>query len=130
MYEWVVLSFGLSSAPRVFTKLLKPVYAELRSGGIRCSYYIDDSLQMDQDFDKALDNTNVMVINLTKLGYTVNTEKSVLFPTKRLVFFGLVVDSEELRVYLTDDKIEKLLDLLEICLSTSVISVRTLAKVI
>ena len=33
MYEFQCLPFGLSSAPRVFTKLLKPVLARLRHQG-------------------------------------------------------------------------------------------------
>lgn len=47
----LVLPFGLSSAPHVFAKVLKPVYAKFRKAGITCSYYIDDSLQMNQNYD-------------------------------------------------------------------------------
>ena len=35
VYEFQCLSFGLSSAPRVFTKLLKPVMALLRQKRLR-----------------------------------------------------------------------------------------------
>ena len=36
MWEFQCLPFGLTSAPRVFTKLMKPVMAVLRKQGIRC----------------------------------------------------------------------------------------------
>ena len=46
MYEFVCLPFGLASAPRVFTKLMKPVVALLRQLGIRLIIYLDDMLIM------------------------------------------------------------------------------------
>jgi len=44
MYEFQCLPFGLSSAPRVFTKLLKPVVGLLRHQGIRLVIFLDDIL--------------------------------------------------------------------------------------
>ena len=41
-YEFQCLPFGLSSAPRTFTKLLKPVIVLLRIQGIRIVIYLDD----------------------------------------------------------------------------------------
>ena len=38
-------------APRLFTKLLKPIFAWFRQQAIRCLYYIDDSLNMDRKKD-------------------------------------------------------------------------------
>ena len=43
LYKYTCLPNGLASAPRIFTKLLKPVYATLRSMGHLNSGYIDDS---------------------------------------------------------------------------------------
>ena len=45
-YHFNCLPFGLSSAPRVFTKLMKPVTAWLRQLGCRLISYIDDNLIM------------------------------------------------------------------------------------
>ena len=48
LYKFTCLPNGLASAPRIFTKLLKPVYATLRSHGHVSFGYIDDSyLQRD-----------------------------------------------------------------------------------
>ena len=42
LFQFAALPFGLTSAPRVFTKVLKPVIASMRQRGIRCLIYIDD----------------------------------------------------------------------------------------
>ena len=43
LFQYTCLPNGLSSAPRYFTKLLKPVYGTLRSQGHLNVGYIDDS---------------------------------------------------------------------------------------
>lgn len=42
-FQYTRLPNGLASAPRIFTKLLKPVYSALRVAGHLSSGYIDDS---------------------------------------------------------------------------------------
>ena len=48
LYKFQCLPFGLCSAPRVFTKLLKPVLARLHHQGVRLVIYLDDMLVMSQ----------------------------------------------------------------------------------
>jgi hypothetical protein len=79
-YVFRVLPFGLASAPRIFTKLQKPVCTWLRHQGIRCCYYIDDSLCMNQDFDCFQKDTKIITDTLDQLGFTINQEQSVLIP--------------------------------------------------
>jgi hypothetical protein len=43
-YQFTAMPFGLNIAPRVFTKIMKPVVASLRSQGIRLIIYLDDIL--------------------------------------------------------------------------------------
>ena len=66
---------------------------------------------MEQDFDKCKDNTNIMVQKLDDLGYRINRKKSVLIPTKHIVFFGLIIDTEVFKVFLTDEKVDKIISL-------------------
>ena len=46
LFKFQCLPFGLTSASRVFTKLLKPVMSLLRQKGIRCIIFLDDLLIM------------------------------------------------------------------------------------
>ena len=130
LYEFKVLCFGLASAPRIFTKVLKPVFAFFRQQGIRCMYYIDDSLNMNENSDSCLENTNVMVRKLDDLGFRVNLKKSVLVPTKRIVFFGLIIDTVLYKVFLTDEKIDKILSFGRILLEKREITIRSLSSFI
>ena len=44
LYVFTCLCFGLSSAPRIFTKLMKPVVVCLRRQGYTLVIYLDDML--------------------------------------------------------------------------------------
>ena len=45
IFGFKVMPFGLNSAPRVFTKLFKPILRPLRSQGMLLIIYLDDLLQ-------------------------------------------------------------------------------------
>ena len=42
-FQFTALIMGLTHSPRIFTKVLKPIFARLRSRGHVSSAYIDDS---------------------------------------------------------------------------------------
>ena len=72
LYKFVCLCFGITCAPFLFIKVLKPVYAWFRQLNMRCSYYIDDSLNMDKDRAVCQNNMLTMVKTLESLGFTIN----------------------------------------------------------
>ncbi|WAQ99028.1 POL-like protein [Mya arenaria] len=97
LYKFICLPFGLAIAPFLFTKILKPIYAWFRKQSVRCSYYIDDSLNMNQDKLICSRNTEMMTDTLESLGFVLNREKSVLKPCQRILFFGFILDSVEFK---------------------------------
>jgi hypothetical protein len=107
LYEFVGMPNGLSCAPRVFTKVLTPVYANLREKGHECFPYIDDSFIIADTYDKCQDTIDQLVQSFIALGFTVNAEKSVLVPQQKIVFLGFWLDSEEMSVRPTVEKVEK-----------------------
>ena len=130
LFKFVCLPFGLSSAPRVYTKVLKPIYKWFRQQAFRCSYYIDDSLNMNRSQSVCKENVIVMADTLESLGFTVNKEKSIFLPTQRFLFFVFILDSVLFKVFLPDDKVEKIIQLAKnLVLKTSVV-IRDLASFI
>lgn len=80
LYSFTVLQFGLASAHRVFAKLMKPVFAAFRAYNIKC-YYIDDSLVINRNYSDCRNETQFIVSELDKLGFTINLKKSIIEPT-------------------------------------------------
>lgn len=126
MYSFTVLPFGLASAPRVFTKLMKPVFAAFRANNIKCCYYIDDSLVINRNYSDCRNETQLIVSELDKLGFTINLKKSILKPTHRIIFFGLLID----KVFLTDEKITKIVSLCQKILREKYVPIRIFASLI
>ncbi|CAB4020707.1 Hypothetical predicted protein [Paramuricea clavata] len=54
MLEFACLPFGLATAPKVFTKLLKPVVGAFRQRGIRLIIYLDDTLIMAESHEYSI----------------------------------------------------------------------------
>ena len=87
-FKFTCLPFGLSCAPRVFTKVLKPVVAYLREKGIRLIIYINNILIMARSKQIALDYLYLTLNILEILGFLVNYPKCILRPTQIIDFLG------------------------------------------
>jgi len=109
LYAFTSLPMGLSSSPRVFTKVMKPVFAYLRSQfGHTCLGSIDDSFYLEDSFMKCELATLRRVQLIISLGFKVHPEKSVVVPTQTLEFLGFVLDSICMIVPLTSKKVDKI----------------------
>jgi hypothetical protein len=104
LYQFTCLPFGLTSAPRKFTKLLKPVMAHLRLGGHTCAIYIDDTFLQGLSAAECRDNVQATKALLLDLGFTINESKSVLIPSTELVMLGFRINSMNMTVTLTKHK--------------------------
>ncbi|KAJ8909546.1 hypothetical protein NQ315_012740, partial [Exocentrus adspersus] len=104
LYEFTCLPFGLAIAPYVFTKLLKPVLAKIRSLGITCINYLDDFFIIEESFDVCLNNVKTVVGILESLGFMINREKSRLIPRTYCKFLGFCFDSIRLSITLPGEK--------------------------
>lgn len=109
LYAFQCLPFGLASAPRVFTKILKVIFSHIRSIGIDSYFYIDDSLLHAERFYTSVINTKKVQQFIQSVGFNINMEKSVFIPSQRITFLGYIIDSVLFRVFLPEDKYRKLL---------------------
>ena len=104
LFQYTCLPNGLASAPRYFTKLLKPVYSTLRSQGYLNVGYIDDSYLQGDSKTECRSNILTTLKLLESLGFLINHEKLVLQPCEKLAFLGFLLDSVNTKVFLTAEK--------------------------
>ena len=130
LYQFTVLPNGLACAPRIFTKVLNPVFAQLRELGHECFQYIDDSFVVADSWDKCEESVRTLSNTLEDLGFVVHKEKSIVTPTREITFLGFLLDSTVSKVFLTEDKEEKLLRAAGDVLKKAASSIREVAGLI
>ena len=105
LYQFTCLPFGLRSSPRIFTKVLKPLLVYLRAMGVRLLVYLDDILIMAATPELCLEHTQLTWQLLTDLGFLGNLKKSVLAPKQQAEYLGFIVNSIEMKLFLTEEKL-------------------------
>ncbi|XP_053391152.1 uncharacterized protein LOC128553983 [Mercenaria mercenaria] len=129
-YQFTALVMGLTSSPRIFTKLLKPVFATLRSWGHISTAYIDDSCLQGLTYGECLINVRDTVKLLDDLGLTVHPTKSVLIPCQTIVFLGFVLCSITMTVRLTDERCVEIIELCKTLINTKRTTIRNFSQLI
>ena len=77
-WQFTVLQFRLSTSPRVFTKILKPVLAYAHLHRLKLHMYLDDWLLNPGTYQEALKQTSWLKSLCQRLGLVINLEKSDL----------------------------------------------------
>lgn len=129
-YQFTALVMGLTTSPRVFTKIMKPVFATLRAKGFISTAYIDDSCLQGSTYDQCKNNVLETVTLIDSLGLTVHPSKSVFTPSKQIQFLGFILCSETMSIKLTPERIKELKSLCEEFLKKSRVTIRQFAKLI
>jgi ribonuclease HI len=108
VYQFKVLPFGLSTAPRVFTKVLAPVVGYLHQHGIHLYPYLDDCLLVGKTKEQLLHAIQFTLKILTRLEFLINQKKSQLLMTQQIQFLGMNINTKQSLVSLPKQKAEAL----------------------
>ncbi len=92
-YQYKVLKFGLSLAPRTFTRCMDAALSPLRLMGICILNYLDDWLILAQLKVVLTSHKNFLLRHLRCLGLRVNFAKSILSHCQRVLFLGTIIVS-------------------------------------
>ena len=79
-----VYPFELSSAPYIFTKLLRPLIRHWRSLGIHSTIFLDDNKDM-QKFETSARHAQIVRSDVSRPGLVATDEKSVWVPTQNII---------------------------------------------
>ena len=101
--------FGISSLPRAWTKLLRPVMAFLRSFGIRLVIFSDDILVAAASFAACAQDTQDVLTILQFLGFVISDKESVkLIPAQRQIWCGALICTLTMELLLPPTKLRDL----------------------
>ena len=109
VYQLKALCFGLSTAPKVFTKVFAAVSAWAHSHGIRLLQYLDDWLVLTSSEVEAKKNVQDLLSVCHSLGIVINEEKSDLVPSQTAHYLGMTIDTGAARIFLSLARVEKFL---------------------
>lgn len=105
LYQYECLPNGLSSAPRLFTKIMKPIMATLRSMGHTVLGYIDDIIVIGETENLCTQAVKDTLDILHNCGFlTHDATKSVLKPTRLIQFLGFDINSNNMTISPTQQK--------------------------
>lgn len=125
-----VLPFGLSTAPYVFTKLLKPVVSHWRSSGKKVCMFLDDGLGGNFPLESASVDAKEVEEDLCKLGFVLSDSKCSWEPEQIQTWLGHIFNMAENRLYVTESRIAKLRASLSVILANPYsVTARQLAHV-
>ena len=106
-YKYTTLPFGLSTSPRVFTRVTRIALAELRKRGILLFAYLDDWLILGAHRNQTVSAISETVNFLQSLEWLIN-EKSHLTPSTSLLYLGARIDFVAGRVLPSEERIHSL----------------------
>ena len=130
LYQYTVLPNGLSSGPKVFTRIVKVLASELRKQGFENVFYLDDSLLIANTIDRCVANVNATISLLRQAGFTINFDKSVLEPTHRIQFLGFIIDSHDMKVYLPKEKVDRMTSLCLAMLKMDKVTIMSVSRLV
>jgi len=130
LYQYTCLPFGLSSAPRVFTKIMRPVVGHLRGKGNVSVQYLDDILLLGKNPKDCAKNIKVTSEFLIWLGFLINNEKSMLEPSVEIKYLGFNFNTSTMTLSLPANKATKIIQLCKEILSKLQYKVIEAAKLI
>lgn len=93
-FQFTCLPQDLTSAPRIFIKLLKPVLSHLRKLGISMLCYIDDCICVASLVAELRNNVTYALQLFDALGLIINILKTVFTPTQEIEFLLIVLRTQ------------------------------------
>jgi hypothetical protein len=109
-YCYRAMPFGISTAPRTFTLLMRQCIRAMRQRWkITAVHYLDDLLFLHHDKKYLKKATTEIVRFLSQVGWVINQEKSELKPKQLFRYLGRKWDSRTPSICLPQDRVKSLL---------------------
>ena len=107
------LPFGISTAGYIFTKVMREVVSYWRAQGHKVIMFLDDGIAGAKNEKDCTMLSTIIKQNLVDLGFLLAENKCCWTPQARAIWLGLIWDFSEGVVYITEARINKLLQYIE-----------------
>jgi hypothetical protein len=94
-YQYNCLPFGLSTAPWVFSKVIRELVMYWRAKGINILPYLDDLLFLITGCEACRQLARMVEYDMRRAGLSINEEKSDGVPSQERIHLGFVVNLSE-----------------------------------
>ena len=129
LFQFQILPFGLSSAPWVFTRVMKAPMTFLRRHAFKSVVYLDDISLVNLQ-GQARPKTLATAWLLDHPGFIISWKKSSEHPSQKVEFLGFIVHTVNLLVTLPQVKVDKVISICTDLLERKGCTLRTLASLI
>ena len=127
-YRFLVLLFGLSSVPYIFTKLTRLLIAKWRGDGKSVLMFLDDGFGTADNFIDTEWIAQEIKFDLLSAGFIPKADKSCWIPTQELQWLGTLLNCPEFYIEIPEKRIKKALGTLQYLLSFNFVPVRKVAN--
>ncbi len=93
-------------------------------------HYLDDLLILGRTPEEAISSTRLTIQRLTRLGWTIHSDKSDLVPSQKFKFLGMLLDATEMTIQPTPERTQKVLLEIARIITHRRVPVRGLAKLL
>ena len=108
-WQWRTMSFGMSEAPHLCTRILRPFMKILKSLGVRCSIYLDDLLVLSQSPTSLAVSMGVAIELLQgEIGLQLKLSKCNFAPSQQFTALGVIWDTNSMKCYVPKKRIQNI----------------------
>ena len=100
-------AFGLAKAPMLFQRIGNSIVRYMRTLGFMVVCYLDDYLVISDSEHHCKQGHDLLLETLEKLGFEINFKK-VEYPSQKMVFLGIEIDSVQCSLSLPDNKLHEM----------------------
>ena len=127
-FVFTVLPFGLTSAPFVFTKIVRPLVKYWRGHAVKIACFLDDGLGIGYQYNEALRCSKFVKSSLINSGFVPNDTKSIWIPCQNIIWLGIEIDINNNMLKITSHRITSILNKIERLTNKIYISARELSQ--
>jgi hypothetical protein len=108
-WQWRTMSFGMSEAPHLCTRILRPFMSILKGLGVRCSIYLDDLLVLSQSPSSLAVSMGVAIELLQgELGLQLKLAKCNFTPSRLFTALGVIWDTTSMQCLMPKRRISNI----------------------